>query len=230
MPIERPFKSRRSATSGATPKVQENDAERRHAANIVVLTIRTQARSGSPRFLWRSRFAETCTRKRVCWRQTTGAKHERRESPRKRCRAAARREHCCLDHKNPSAERLSALPLAFGLCRNEHAGACMLQANNRPETHKAHYGSEGALCRPNDLLKVAERPRAERLRKSKKTSQSKRKAFVNDVVLSIKTPTEDRLSGVPLAFGLCRNKHAGACLLEANNRPEYSYNRREIII
>ena len=55
-------------------KVQENDAERRHAANIVVLTIRTQARSGSPRFLWRSRFAEIYARQRVCWRQTTGAR------------------------------------------------------------------------------------------------------------------------------------------------------------
>ena len=76
------------------------------------------------------------------------------------------------------------------------------------------------LCRADDLLKVAERPRAERLRKSKKTSQSKRKAFANDVVLSIKTPTEDRLSGVPLAFALCRNIHAGACMLEANNRRE----------
>ena len=76
------------------------------------------------------------------------------------------------------------------------------------------------LRRADDLLKVAERLRAERLRKFKKTSQSKRKAFVNDVVLNIKTPTEDRLSGVPLAFGLCRNIHAAACMLEANNRPE----------
>ena len=56
--------------------------------------------------------------------------------------------------------------------------------------------------------------------KSKKTSQSKRGAFANDVVLSIKTPTEDRLSGVPLAFALCRNMHAEACMLEANNRRE----------
>ena len=39
-------------------------------------------------------------------------------------------------------------------------------------------------------------------KKSKKTSQSTRSAFANDVVLSIKTPTEDRLSGVPLAFAL----------------------------
>ena len=57
-------------------------------------------------------------------------------------------------------------------------------------------------------------------KKSKKTSQSKRKAFVNDVVLSIKTPTEDRLSGVPLAFALCRNIYAAARMLEANNRRE----------
>ena len=57
-------------------------------------------------------------------------------------------------------------------------------------------------------------------KKSKKTSQSKRRVFANDVVLNIKTPTEDRLSGVPLAFALCRNIHAGACMLEANNRRE----------
>ena len=57
-------------------------------------------------------------------------------------------------------------------------------------------------------------------KKSKKTSQSKRGVFANDVVLNIKTPTEDRLSGVPLAFALCRNIHAGACMLEANNRRE----------
>ena len=32
LPTERPFKSRGAATSGATAKVQENDAERRHAS------------------------------------------------------------------------------------------------------------------------------------------------------------------------------------------------------
>ena len=53
--------------------------------------------------------------------------------------------------------------------------------------HKAHCGSRRVLCRADDLLKVAERLRAERLRKFKKTSQSKRGAFVNDVVLNIKT-------------------------------------------
>ena len=57
-------------------------------------------------------------------------------------------------------------------------------------------------------------------KKSKKTSQSKRGAFANDVVLSIKMPTEDRLSGVPLAFALCRSAYAEAYAPEANNRRE----------
>ena len=130
MPTERPSESRGAATSGTTVKVQENDAERRHArhaaVNIVVLNIKTQARSGSPRFRWRSRSVEIYVREHIYCRPTTGVKY------------------------------------------------------------MAHSGSEGALCRPNDLLKVAERLRAERLRKSKKTSQSKRGAFANDVVLTIK--------------------------------------------
>ena len=46
---------------------------------------------------------------------------------------ARRREHRCLEYKNISAERLSALPLAFALDRNIYAGAYVLQVNNRRE-------------------------------------------------------------------------------------------------
>ena len=78
---------------------------------------------------------------------------------------------------------------------------------------RERFADRTTLCRRSAAMSRAEG-------KSKKTSQSKRKAFVNDVVLNIKTPTEDRLSGVPLAFALCRNIHAGASMLEANNRRE----------
>ena len=81
LPTERPSESRGAAASGATAKVQENDAERRHAY-------------------------------------------------------ARRREHRCLEYKTLSAERLSALPLAFGLDRNICAAAHILQVNNRPDTLK----------------------------------------------------------------------------------------------
>ena len=45
-------------------------------------------------------------------------------------------------------------------------------------------------------------------------------ADANIVVLNIKTPRSGSMTDIPLAFGLCRNIHAGACMLEANNRPE----------
>ena len=90
--------------------------------------------------------------------------------------------------------------------------------------HKAHCGSEGALCRPNDLLKVAERLRAERLRKFKKTMKrgdTHMRVALNIVVLSVKNPSAERLSALPLAFGLCRSAHAQARALQANNRPDF---------
>ena len=79
------------------------------------------------------------------------------------------------------------------------------------------------LCRADDLLKVAERLRAERLRKSKKTMQSGgtlAHADANIVVLNIKMPTEDRLSGVPLAFALGRCPRMEMRAQQTDNRRE----------
>ena len=47
---------------------------------------------------------------------------------------------------------MTDLPLAFALGRCPRMEMRAQQTDNRRETHKAHYGSEGALCRPNDLL------------------------------------------------------------------------------
>ena len=78
-----------------------------------------------------------------------------KRSSRKRCRAAVRkarrREHRCLEYKNGRSDRLSDLPLAFGLCRSAHAQARALQANNRPDFFpfiprflRRHIGYKGA--------------------------------------------------------------------------------------
>ena len=89
------------------------------------------------------------------------------------------------------------------------------------------------LCRADDLLKVAERLRAERLRKSKKTMQSGgtlAHADANIVVLNIKTPRSGSMTDLPLAFALCRSVHAEAYALEANNRRDLQPARKQKVV
>ena len=79
------------------------------------------------------------------------------------------------------------------------------------------------LCRADDLLKVAERPRAERLRKSKKTMQSGgtlAHADANIVVLNIKTPRSGSMTDLPLAFGLGRCPRMAMRAQQTDNRRE----------
>ena len=164
MPTERPSKSRGAATSGATAKVQENDAERRHAC-------------------------------------------------------ARRREHRCLVYKNANGGQ--AVRSSFGVrARSMSAHGNARTADRQPARNiwltmevRERFADRTTLYRRSAAVSRAEG-------KSKKTSQSKRKAFANDVVLNIKTPRSGSMTDLPLAFGLCRNIHAGACMLEANNRPE----------
>ena len=194
--------------------MQRGDTLMRVASNIVVLSIRPQARSGSPRFRWRSGFAETYTRERVCRRQTTGPNYmahygsegalcrpndllstlggyepsggKVQENDAERRHASAYRlEHRCLVYKTPSAERLSALPLAFGLCL-QHTRGSVYVAGKQPARNiwltaevRERFADRTTCCRRSAAMSRAEG-------KSKKTSQSKRGAFVNDVVLNIK--------------------------------------------
>ena len=184
--------------------MQRGDTHKRVASNIVVLSIRPQARSGSPRFRWRSGFAETYTRERVCCRQTTGPNYmahygsegwlcrlsdhistlggyepsggKVQENDEERRHAyACRLEHRCLVYKTPSAERLSALPLAFGLCRNIHAGACMLQANNRPEISFTSSGcnTSSNIYAPSKASARSNRARAAFPRRKGSTSRTR---------------------------------------------------------
>ena len=120
----------------------------RVASNIVVLSIRPQARSGSPRFRWRSGFAETYTRERVCCRQTTGPNYMahygsegwlcrlsdhistlggyepsggkvQENDAERRHACARRREHRCLEYKKIRSDSMSDLILAFAPVSNK---------------------------------------------------------------------------------------------------------------
>ena len=87
----------------------------------------------------------------------------------------------------------------------------------------AHYGSEGALCRPNDLLSTlgGYEPSGGKVQENDEERRHAYACRLEHRCLVYKTPSAERLSALPLAFALGRCTRMAMRVQQTDNRREF---------